>query len=136
MSSLAFTVSALSLSPTKAHTGVLTMTAACSRSPRPHKGAAAAYLARRWSIDPQRVVVAGDSGNDAAMFHMGFRGIVVGNARPELRSLVSPDIYHATAEFAAGVLEGLEYWLQAPLVGAATADRSSQSQGANHGMRG
>jgi hydroxymethylpyrimidine pyrophosphatase-like HAD family hydrolase len=50
------------------------------------------------------------------MFHVGFRGIVVGNAQPELRALVEPHIYHATAPFAAGVLEGLDYWLQAPLI--------------------
>jgi sucrose-6F-phosphate phosphohydrolase len=80
-----------------------------------NKGSAAAFLARRWHIDPRHVIVAGDSGNDAAMFQVGFRGIVVGNARPELRSLVAPNIYHATAQFAAGVLEGLGYWLQSPL---------------------
>jgi sucrose-6F-phosphate phosphohydrolase len=100
------------------------------------KGAAASYLARRWSIKPQNVIVAGDSGNDAAMFLMGFRGIVVGNARPELRSLKGPQIYQANAEFAAGVLEGLEHWLQAPLVGTATDDRSSAVLDADHGTRG
>jgi sucrose-6F-phosphate phosphohydrolase len=81
-----------------------------------HKGAAVAFLARRWNVDAKRVIVAGDSGNDASMFHVGFRGIVVGNARPELRSLVAPHIYHAEAQYAAGVLEGLGYWLQAPLL--------------------
>lgn len=77
-----------------------------------HKGAAAVYLARRWSIEPSRVIVAGDSGNDAAMFNVGFRGIVVGNAHAELRSLAEPHIYHATAHFAAGVLEGVDYWMR------------------------
>lgn len=88
-----------------------------------HKGAAAAFLAGRWKINPNRVFVAGDSGNDAAMFHMGFRGIVVGNAHAELRSIVAPYIYRATAEFAAGVLEGLDHWLQAPSNDFATIDR-------------
>jgi sucrose-6F-phosphate phosphohydrolase len=100
------------------------------------KGAAAIYLARRWSINPKNVIVAGDSGNDAAMFLTGFRGIVVGNARPELRSLKGPHIYQANAEFAAGVLEGLDYWLREPLVGKSTIDRSSAVLDANHGMRG
>jgi mannosylfructose-6-phosphate phosphatase len=81
-----------------------------------HKGAAVAFLARRWNVDGKRVIVAGDSGNDASMFRVGYRGIVVGNARPELRALTAQHIYHATAPFAAGVLEGLDYWLQAPLV--------------------
>jgi sucrose-6F-phosphate phosphohydrolase len=76
-----------------------------------NKGAAATYLVRSWNIDPQRVIVAGDSGNDAAMLDAGFRGIVVGNAGPELHSLVAPHIYHAKSEFAAGILEGLDYWL-------------------------
>ncbi len=78
-----------------------------------HKGAAAAYLARRWRIKPDRIIVAGDSGNDAAMFHLGCPGIVVGNAHPELQALVAPHIYHAAAAYAAGVLEGIEYWRQA-----------------------
>ncbi len=74
------------------------------------KGAAAAFLARHWNIPPQRVIVAGDSGNDAAMFRAGFRGIVVANALPELLALDGPHVYHARREFAAGVVEGLRYW--------------------------
>jgi sucrose-6F-phosphate phosphohydrolase len=76
-----------------------------------NKGTAAAFLAREWGVQPGRVIVAGDSGNDSAMFHLGFRGITVGNACPELRSLSAPHVYHATSEFAAGVLEGIHYWL-------------------------
>jgi mannosylfructose-6-phosphate phosphatase len=100
-----------------------------------NKGAATAYLAYRWRIDRQRIVVAGDSGNDADMFHAGFRAIVVGNAQPELRSLNAPHIYHATAEFALGVLEGLEYWLKTPLMTAATGGQSHVAQGVGRGMR-
>lgn len=75
------------------------------------KGAAAAFLAKHWKIDPQNVIVAGDSGNDAAMFRKEFRAIVVGNAQPEVRSLTGPHIYQAAAAYAAGVLEGLGHWL-------------------------
>jgi sucrose-6F-phosphate phosphohydrolase len=100
-----------------------------------NKGSAAAFLARRWQIDPQRVIVAGDSGNDAAMFQVGFRGIVVGNARPDLRSLVAPHIYHATAQFAAGVLEGLDYWLQSPLINFVRDDPASAGRGADRDTR-
>ena len=77
---------------------------------RTHKGAAAGFLADHWSISRRRVIVAGDSGNDAAMFNEGFRGIVVGNAKPELRALEGPSIYHAAASYADGVVEGLEHW--------------------------
>lgn len=100
------------------------------------KGAAVAFLARSWKIDPQRVIVAGDSGNDAAMFHAGFRGIVVGNARPELQSLVAPNIYHATGEYAAGVLEGLGYWLKSPSIATVRVDQSSEVRDADRGRRG
>ena len=74
------------------------------------KGAAAAFLARHWQIDRARVVVAGDSGNDLAMFREGFFGIVVGNAQPELRSFVGRRVYQAAGHFAAGVVEGLQHW--------------------------
>jgi sucrose-6F-phosphate phosphohydrolase len=100
------------------------------------KGAATAHLAKRWKIDAQRVIVAGDSGNDLAMFQAGFRGIVVGNACPELRSLESPNVYQSTAEFAAGVLEGLDYWLDSQPVIPTTGGRSTVAQGAGRGTRG
>jgi sucrose-6F-phosphate phosphohydrolase len=75
-----------------------------------NKGAAAHYLIRHWRISMDRTLVAGDSGNDADMFHAGFRGIVVGNASPELKALQSPAIYLAKGCYAAGVLEGIRYW--------------------------
>ncbi|MGD9633191.1 MAG: HAD-IIB family hydrolase [Pirellulales bacterium] len=77
-----------------------------------NKGTAATYLARHWGFDRERVIVAGDSGNDLEMFRAGFRGIVVGNAQPELRRLHADNVYHAQAECAAGVLEGLQHWLE------------------------
>ena len=76
-----------------------------------NKGTAAARLAREWRIEPWQVFVAGDTGNDAAMFAQGFRGIVVGNAREELRRIQAPTIYKARRPFAAGVREGLDFWL-------------------------
>ena len=56
------------------------------------------------------------------MFEQGFRGIVVGNAHPELKALNGSDIYQAEGEFAWGVLEGLEHWLGLPKL-ADTASR-------------
>jgi hydroxymethylpyrimidine pyrophosphatase-like HAD family hydrolase len=44
------------------------------------------------------------------MFQMGFRGVVVANAQPELRALVGRYIYHAEQAYAAGVLEGVRHW--------------------------
>ncbi len=76
-----------------------------------HKGSAARALADAWGLAPEAVLVAGDSGNDLSMFQMGFRGIVVANAHPELRTLRGPRVFQASASFAGGVLEGLQHWL-------------------------
>jgi len=62
-------------------------------------------------IPRDRVIVAGDSGNDLVMFEQASRGVVVGNARRELRERVDRDrAYLATAEYAAGILEALQEW--------------------------
>lgn len=76
-----------------------------------NKGTAAMYLVNCWKHDPARIIVAGDSGNDEDMFRIGGRGVVVANALPELKALIASHIYHATSSFAAGVLEGIDYWL-------------------------
>jgi sucrose phosphatase-like protein len=78
--------------------------------PAAGKGPAAAHVARAWGFPPQRVVVCGDSGNDAAMFDGPFRGIVVANAHEELKALRNERTYHSPHAYAAGVLDGLRYW--------------------------
>ena len=75
------------------------------------KGAACRYLATALSIPHERIVAAGDSGNDLDLLGGGFRAIVVGNAEPELDVLDGPLIYRAKAPYAAGVLEGIDHWL-------------------------
>lgn len=81
-----------------------------------NKGTATEFLASHWDLPPERVIVAGDTGNDLAMFQREFRGIVVANASEELKSLDDTRIYHATRPIAAGVLEGMEYWLNGATV--------------------
>lgn len=68
------------------------------------------YLRQLLGVRPERVVVAGDSGNDVDMFVPPYRGIIVGNADPDLRELQGEGFYHAQARHAGGVLEGLRYW--------------------------
>ncbi|MEO0588249.1 MAG: HAD-IIB family hydrolase [Planctomycetota bacterium] len=75
------------------------------------KGNAAAHLAQHLGYAPDRVLVAGDSGNDAALFQHGFRGIVVQNALPELKA-AAPHAYHATAPEGDGVIEGIQHHWQ------------------------
>ena len=78
---------------------------------RASKGRAVKYLSERWGFAPDRVLVAGNSGNDAAMLKGVGQGVVVGNHSPELRSLRGRDgIYFARAKCARGVLEGIEHF--------------------------
>lgn len=75
-----------------------------------NKGTAVAQLVAIREIEPARVIVCGDTGNDRAMFDQGFRGVVVGNAAPELKAVSSPTVYIATEQYARGVIEGTEFW--------------------------
>lgn len=78
------------------------------------KGKAIAFLLELNCMSFDRVIVAGDSGNDATMFEHFRRGVVVANAQPELLSLAeemkSELIYVSNLPYAAGVEEGLEYF--------------------------
>ena len=79
------------------------------------KGLAVKFLQQKWGIDSTRTVVCGDSGNDIALFSVGeSRGIIVGNARPELRQWYEENSadyrYLAQSHCAGGILEGLHYF--------------------------
>lgn len=78
------------------------------------KGKAVRFLQNHLALSETPVVVAGDSGNDSAMFTAFQRGIVVANANPELkqatRSLREKTIFFATHSCAAGVHEGLRHF--------------------------
>lgn len=77
---------------------------------RASKGGALRHLASRWGIPLERIMVAGDSGNDADMLTSGARAVVVGNHSHELRPLRGQaGVYFARAEHAAGVLEGIRH---------------------------
>ena len=78
------------------------------------KGNAIRFLIDHLSLRPDRVIVAGDSGNDASMFDAYPFGIVVGNAQPELLAHVAArrhdGVYLAAGRHAAGVTEGLRHF--------------------------
>lgn len=79
------------------------------------KGLAVQFLRQKWQIDALRTVVCGDSGNDIALFSVGEeRGIIVGNARSELREWYEANQtdyrYLAKAFCAGGILEGLHHF--------------------------
>ncbi|MFA6542013.1 MAG: HAD-IIB family hydrolase, partial [Bacteroidota bacterium] len=75
---------------------------------RASKGLAVRYLAYRWNISLDHVIVAGDSGNDEDMLTGETLGIVVGNHSPELEKLRGRRrIYFADGSYAGGILEGI-----------------------------
>ncbi|WP_428386798.1 HAD family hydrolase [Mucisphaera sp.] len=72
------------------------------------KGPATLYLCDRFRIPTDRLVVAGDSANDVGLFAVASRGVIVGNARAELREALAEKNFHeAVSHYAAGILEGL-----------------------------
>ncbi len=79
------------------------------------KGQAMLFLRQKWKYAAEQTVVCGDSGNDIALFAVGNeRGIIVGNARPELLRWHNeyPADYRYLAQdvCAGGILEGLKYF--------------------------
>ncbi|NEO98646.1 MAG: sucrose-phosphate phosphatase [Symploca sp. SIO2E9] len=79
------------------------------------KGLAVQFLRQKWGVDAKQTVVCGDSGNDIALFSVGEeRGIIVGNARPELRQWYQANQtdyrYLAQAQCSGGIIEGLNHF--------------------------
>jgi sucrose-phosphate synthase len=78
---------------------------------RASKGQAVRYLAFKWGIPPDRIITAGDSGNDRDMLLGDMLGIVVGNHSPELGGLRGrARVFFANQPRAAGILEGLRHY--------------------------
>ncbi|MEM9445309.1 MAG: HAD-IIB family hydrolase [Verrucomicrobiota bacterium] len=80
---------------------------------RANKDQALDWLCSWLKIPLDKVLVAGDSGTDASMFHLpGVKGIVVDNAQPELFEAVvnHQDVYLAKDVMADGVLLGLRHF--------------------------
>ncbi|MDX2098720.1 MAG: sucrose-phosphate phosphatase [Leptolyngbyaceae cyanobacterium bins.59] len=79
------------------------------------KGQAMTFVQEQLGFTATQTVACGDSGNDIALFSMGEeRGIIVGNAQPELlrwhQANPSPNHYLAKAACAGGILEGLAHF--------------------------
>lgn len=75
-----------------------------------NKGNALDWLIKHLKLRNEQVLVAGDSGNDSAMFlQPGVKGIIVENAQPELiEATVAVDVYHGIGVFADAVIDGLK----------------------------
>ncbi len=78
---------------------------------RASKGLAIRYLSIKWGLPPERILVAGDSGNDEDMLRGNTLGLVVGNYSPELARLKGRErVYFAESHFAWGILEGMAHY--------------------------
>ncbi len=78
------------------------------------KGAAAAFMADKIGFTADRVIVAGNSGNDARLFEHNFRGIIVGNAHQELKRQFADDdrVYQSPYTWADGIRDGMQHWIR------------------------
>ncbi|MEB3308524.1 MAG: HAD family hydrolase [Cyanobacteriota bacterium] len=76
-----------------------------------NKGSTLEDLLVRLRIPRERVVTAGDTLNDLAMFQTGLAGVMVGNAEPALRRQLSslPRTYLAQGHGCQGIVEGLRH---------------------------
>lgn len=78
---------------------------------RASKGKAIRYLAYRWNIPFENILVAGDSGNDIEMLKGEMLGVVVANYSRELEVLKGQKrIYFAGGKYAAGIIDGIKYY--------------------------
>ncbi|MBA2113894.1 HAD-IIB family hydrolase [Bremerella alba] len=74
-------------------------------------GVAVRHVLYKWGFSPEKVLVAGDSGNDEGMLKGRTLGVVVGNYSPELEKLRDwPRIYFSEGHHARGILEGINYY--------------------------
>lgn len=74
------------------------------------KGSTLRRLVEQLGLPDQQVMVAGDTLNDLSLFQHGFPGVVVGRAEAALTAATAsnPDVLHARADGAGGILEALE----------------------------
>jgi len=78
---------------------------------RASPGLAIRFICHKWNIPPDRILVAGDSGNDADMLSGETLGVVVGNYTPELEEIRDiPRVFFADGNHAWGVLEGISHY--------------------------
>ncbi len=78
---------------------------------RASKGSALRYLSMKWNLPPERILVAGDSGNDEEMLRGDMLGVVVGNYSKELEKLRGqPRLLFSQRPCAWGVVDALDYF--------------------------
>ena len=91
------------------------------------KGSTLRRLVEHLDVDPDEVLVAGDTLNDQSLFTQGFRGVVVGEAESALRRATAelPDVLHAETPGAGGILEAVRTMAGASVLESADDERVS-----------
>jgi sucrose-phosphate synthase len=78
---------------------------------RASPGLAIRFFCFKWNVPPERLLVAGDSGNDADMLAGETLGVVVANHTPDLDDLREGErVFFASRDHAWGVLEGIHHY--------------------------
>lgn len=81
---------------------------------RASKGSAVRYLSYKWNHPMDRIITAGNGGNDKDMLNGKARSIVVSNYSPELEDLKkNKAVYFSKYPIAEGVLDGIKFHLAA-----------------------
>lgn len=77
-----------------------------------NKGSTLRRLVQYLGVDPQHVLVAGDTLNDLSMFEQGFKGVCVGESEPALLSATADRsrVLHSHRVGCAGILEALAFF--------------------------
>jgi sucrose-phosphate synthase len=78
---------------------------------RASPGLAIRFFCFKWNLEPERLLVAGDSGNDWDMLSGDTLGVVVSNHTPELDRLRGRErVYFAKNAHARGIIEGIDWY--------------------------
>ena len=95
---------------------------------RASKGMAIKYLKYKYEFSADRVMVAGDSGNDADMLKRETNALVVGNYSEELNNLRGrARVYFSDKTYAAGIIDGLIHYNFLPAEEAVQVDEQGET---------
>ncbi|MBX3240931.1 MAG: glucosylglycerol-phosphate synthase [Chitinophagaceae bacterium] len=77
-----------------------------------NKGNTLMRLTEELEVDPERVLVAGDTLNDKSLYDTGYKGVVVAGAEKELLCYTEdmPNVLQAKKQGAGGILESMDYF--------------------------
>lgn len=96
-----------------------------------NKGSTITALVRHLGIDPESVLVAGDTLNDLSMFEQGFRGVCVGASEPALLQATRgrARVLHSHQPGCGGILDAIEHFGFLGAQGLDSAVRETEAPG-------